>query len=409
MVRLAIVGIGGYGFSLVHNIIELSRQGSCKLVAAADSQLARFGENVQFLRSQGVELFDDALAMFRQLQGRCDGVYIATGIGSHTFLTVEALTAGYPVHLEKPPAAAVQDVDAMLAAMKQAGQFCLVGFQGMHAADIRFIKDRIVAGKLGRVRSIVCHAGWPRDAQYYGRNDWSGRLKAGAHWVLDGPATNALAHQITNMLLLASPRAGQLAEVTRAHAELYRAGDTDSHDTAAIGWTTAEGADLHLYVSHRTQDNWGPIIDVQAERGAANWQTGKGATIAYADGRTETCPPDEKSSLKMVENFVTAVTLDDGALLRCPLAEARKMVLALDAAHESSGRVHLIADNHWHRVDAGTPRERIVVDGLDDVIRQSAAAKCLPSQLPSPPAWAVATLPFEVGDYRNFPQWFAAT
>jgi hypothetical protein len=38
------------------------------------------------------------------------------------------------------------EVDAMLTALDAAGRFCLVGFHALHAADIRFIKEREIVG-----------------------------------------------------------------------------------------------------------------------------------------------------------------------------------------------------------------------------------------------------------------------
>ena len=93
MVRLAIVGIGGYGWNLVQTIKEVSQDVGCRLVGAADTRLSAFPERVRELCDDGAELFDDALRMFEALRGKCEAVYIATGIDSHTPLTVAAAEA----------------------------------------------------------------------------------------------------------------------------------------------------------------------------------------------------------------------------------------------------------------------------------------------------------------------------
>jgi predicted dehydrogenase len=406
MVRLAIVGIGGYGWELVRHIQSAARHGRCRLVAAADTRLKDFAERAKRLSDQGVELFDDAPRMFTALRGRCDGAYIATGIGSHAILTVAAAEAGLHVHLEKPPAATVQDVDLMLDALRRAGRMCLVGFQAAHAADILFLKDRVASGRLGAVDSLACRAGWPRTRAYYSRNDWAGRLRGGDNWVLDGPATNALAHQVTNMLLVASPRAGRLATPTAVRAELYAAGDIDSHDTAAIEIRTAEGPRAYFLASHCSDKTFGPVIEVSAERGTAEWHSSKGLTIRYEDGSQETCPHDSQMHAKMVENFLDAVESGDASRLRCPLEEARKMVLALDGAYESSGRIHRIEGERARRADEGTDKARTVVDGLDGLLVESARGRVLFSDLPAAPEWAVRTKAYELAAYAGFPQRF---
>lgn len=406
MVRVAIVGVGGYGWELIGKLREVAAQGECQLVAAADSNLDELFDEAHQLRTLGVELFSDAVAMFKAIRKRCDAVYIASSIHTHTPLTIAAAETGYHVHLEKPPAATVQDLDQMLAGLEANRGMCLVGFQAIHADDIRFVKDRVVSGRLGRVESLTCCAGWPRNGAYYLRNTWAGELRVGKHWVLDGPATNALSHQLMNMFFLASDQLGRFAAPTSVRAELYAAGPVTSHDTAAIEVRTAEGPNIILLVSHCTQENFGPVIELQADHGTAHWEMGKGATITYNDGATETPPPDPDSGRKkMVLNFIEAVRENDPARLRCPLAAVRGFVLALDGAHESSGRVRRIPHDLATRAGEGE-EAKTVVTGLDDMLKRAAAAKSLLSDLPDPPPWAVATQHFDLAGYTRFPQRF---
>ncbi|HUT35436.1 MAG TPA: Gfo/Idh/MocA family oxidoreductase [Planctomycetota bacterium] len=405
MVRLALVGFGGYGWGLVQVINQVAERVGCRLVAAADAHLPVLGEKADALARAGVALFDDALAMFDALSGKCDAVYIATGIPSHAPLTIAAAQAGYHVHLEKPPAATVQEVDAMLAALDAAGRCCIVGFQALHDADIRFVKERVVAGRLGRVKTLVCHAGWPRNRAYYTRNEWAGRLRVGDAWVLDGPAMNALAHQVTNMLFLASPEPGRLATPTAVRAELYAAGDAESHDTAAIEIHTAEGPMCLFLASHCSETNFGPVIELDAERGHVHWTMREGARIVLADGTEETCPASDGRA-EMIGNLVEAVRRNDGSVLRCPLSETRKFVLALDGAHESSGRIHRIGLEHVRKVGEGA-EARTIVPGLDALLVQAARGKCLFGELPEAPAWATPCGAFDVAEYRCFPRRFA--
>ena len=408
-VRLVLVGFTGYGWSLARKILEASPGEHCRLVAAGEDRMSLVPDRVEELRAEGVELFDDALKMFGATKGRCDAVYIATGPTSHEALTTTAFEAGFPVHLEKPPAPTVQEVDRILSAMERARQFCLVGFHAVHSDDIRFIKERVVGGHLGKVQSLVCRANWPRGQDYYARSDWPGHLRLGDRWVLDGPATNALSHQITNLLLLASDQPNRLAPVASVRAELYAAGPITGHDTAAIEMTTAEGPKAILLVSHCGREAFGPFIEIQAERAKVVWDQKTGAEITYADGRKESCPaPADMGRAAMVANFVQAVRARDGSALRCPLAESRAMTLAANGAHESSQAIHRI-DPRWCRTaDEKKTGPRTVVEGLDELLAEAARRRCLLSDLPNAPAWAVATQPFDVSGYCEFPQRFRA-
>ncbi len=406
-VRLAMVGFTGYGWSLAQQIAKASAACGCRLVAAADNRMDRAPDRVEKLRAAGVELYDDALAMYRALAGRCEAVYVATGISSHEPLTCAAFEAGFPVHLEKPPAATVQEVDRMVEAMRRAGQYCLVGFQAVHGEDIRLVKQRVVEGRLGKVQTLVCRASWPRGQAYYDRSDWSGRLRLGDRWVLDGPATNALAHQVTNMLLLACDRPHRLARPSAVRAELYAAAPITGHDTAAIEMVTAENQTAILLVSHCGLAQAGPFIELQAERGKVFWDQKKGAEITYADGQKEFCPaPADSGRGEMIANFVQAVHRKDGSDLRCPLEESWAETVAMDGAHESSQVIHHIAPAYCRTVreDKGGPR--VVVEGLDELLVQAARRRCLLSDLPDAPPWAVATKPFDLSGYKSFPQQF---
>ena len=304
MVNLAIVGFSGYGWLLVKNINELAEEGHCRLVAASRRRLNDNDEQVVELKARGVELFDDAIAMLDAMKGKCDAVYIATSIGSHEYFTTEAAKRGYHVHLEKPPAATVQEVDHMQEALEAAGRLCIVGFQGMYAENIIFLKQRIVEGRLGAVRSLTCCACSPRKASYYNRNDWPGKLRMGDKWTLDGPAMNAISHQIMSMLCLASPEANHSAVPTAVRAEMYAAGPVESHDTAAIEIQTAEGPSVYFLASHCTDGAHEIGIEIEAEKAKVTWDRKQGVTITYADGTEESCGKGEISPLKaMVSSF----------------------------------------------------------------------------------------------------------
>ncbi len=403
MVRVAIIGYGGYGWSLAEMIQKVSAEAGCKLIAAADGRMAELAEKNAALQAAGVALYDDALKMLAELKGKCDAVYIATGINTHDLFTIAAANAGFHIHLEKPPAATVQEVDRMLAALRANKRMCLVGFQSMHSDDLLGLKDRIAAGRFGRIRSVTCRAGWPRDKAYYSRNNWAGKLKVGQSWVLDSPTTNALAHQLTNILALASAKPRTLATPAAVRAELYAAGDVESHDTAAIEIATAEGAKVLFLNTHCNQEHFGPIIEIEGEKASAVWHMYHQATITYSDSTSETIAHDPQQVAKMVMNFIQAVRDNDASQLRCPLEMTRNMVLALDGAHESSGRIIRIPDRCKHKDAVGTGQERTIVDGIDQVITDAAARRCLYSDLPTPPPWAVKTLPFDLAGYKTFP------
>ena len=93
MIRLTLVGFGGYGRHLSRRILELSADLGCRLVAAADTRLDTLIEEADHLRRHDVTLYGDAFKMFKDLRGACDAVYIAAGIPAHDPLAVAAANA----------------------------------------------------------------------------------------------------------------------------------------------------------------------------------------------------------------------------------------------------------------------------------------------------------------------------
>jgi predicted dehydrogenase len=266
----------------------------------------------------------------------------------------------------------------------------------------------LLSGRIGAIRSISVRAGWPRMQYYYDRNNWAGQLRAGGNWVLDGPANNALAHQVANMLLLASDRPDSFAEPVAVRGELYSAGGHPSHDTAAIEIATAGGPMLYWLGSHCTEGYFQPTIEVVGDAGRAEWRMRDGARIFPDDGDVEEIAYDFSQHDRMVDNFLDAIEADDAGLLRCPLAQAGRMTAVIDGAHESAGRIEPIPSPPAERIAPGDPNGRTLVRGLDEALIAAAKQGCLLSDLDSAPAWAVATERFDLSGYASFPQRFEA-
>jgi predicted dehydrogenase len=408
MKRIGLIGFGGYGWQLAQQIFRHGEDLGCRLVAAADGRLDALDEPVRQLRERDVALYDDALAMLDDRQGRCDIVMIATGIATHRPLLERVAGGGFAIHLEKPPAAAVQDVDAMIDAVDRAGVPCLVGFQQIHDDSLQEFHRYLSAGKLGTIRSATCVACWPRPRSYYDRNDWAGRLGGPDGWVLDGPASNALSHQINNLLFLLGPQEGSYARPASVRGELYVAGPLESHNTAAIEMHLPDGLAVQYLLSHAVREQSGPVIEIVGDRGRARWPIRNALEVEYADGRTESVESTGRERTAMIANLLHAVETGRAEDLRCDLRQARQMVLTLDTAHESSGCIHRIDDRYCTLHERDDAPTLVHVDGLEAILQRCAEQRSLPSDLSDKPEWAVATEPFTTDGYDRFPQRFGA-
>src|ERR1700753_1646656 len=97
---------------------EVIRQAACedapvKLVAVCDPFPQNHAERCEELREKGVAIFD---SIDKLLATDCEVVWLPLPIELHRPATQQALAARKKVLVEKPAAASVEDVDAMIAA-----------------------------------------------------------------------------------------------------------------------------------------------------------------------------------------------------------------------------------------------------------------------------------------------------
>lgn len=103
-----------------------------------------------------------------------DAVDICTSPDSHASITIAAAEAGKTIHLEKPVALHLREVDTMLDAVERAGVSFMVGqttrFQPVHLE----ISEAIASGTLGAPRAL--------HASFYAGHLWPGGWRS---WQLD--------------------------------------------------------------------------------------------------------------------------------------------------------------------------------------------------------------------------------
>lgn len=397
-VKFAVVGLGGFAKSHLAGVASVEEAGIGELDAVVCIDPENHVETRVELRSQGVRVFDDVDSLLEA--GGMDVVTLPIGIHDHVPLSIASAEAGFHVIVEKPLAAVVQDADRLIEVRDRTGKAVIVGYQFLYSDTIQGLKDRVMDGRLGRVVSIRVSAGWPRGDAYYARNGWAGRLKRGEDWVLDSPINNALSHQVTNALFLAGRTLDTASSVSSVQAELYRARDIESLDTASVRATTESGVTVHIAMSHVTENRFGPYIVMQCEKGTVSWEIGS-ARIEYEDGAEETIEDDTKTELRVrsFHNMVAAIHAD--APVVSTLEIARAQTLCINGAHESCGDVRTIPDAFVRTVNKeGDPFR--VVDGMDDLIRRGAEEGKLFSEMGV--TWAVASEEFLTTGYDSFPR-----
>jgi len=402
-VRFAVVGIGG--FAAVHHrkIRDEEDRGRARLTAVAETALDRFQDEAAAFAQRGARIYGNAAEMLRAEQGRADVVCLPVGIHAHAPLTIAAMEAGYNVLVEKPPAATVEDVDAMIETGRRTGRFCAVGFQLLSSPLLRRLKSLLVSGRLGRLRELACRAHWPRSTSYYERNRWAGTSRLDGEWVLDGPMNNACAHYLMNLLFLAGRTRETAAEPVRVRAEIYAARGIGGEDTTVLLAELSDGARIYFGVTHACREGAGPVFRIAGSRGTITGELhGEMKAVLNGQGEIELENPGGDDHQRLFANVIDYCR-GEAPALHSPLALARSMTLTMNAAYESSRRVHAIPKDAIRAVPV-RPEARgdllLDVSGLDRALTAGWEKMATFSDLGVP--WAKQTEWFDLAGYSRF-------
>jgi predicted dehydrogenase len=289
-----------------------------ELVAVADPNPpaeGALGKDVGVYHSLG-KLLSNGLAP--------DVVILATPIQTHAPLALAAIAAGADVYMEKPPVASMAQFDAVLAAAEQAGSLVQVGFQSLGSHALPAIEHLIASGEIGQVRGVGAEGTWVRNLGYFRRSRWAGKRNLEGTDVVDGVATNALAHAVATALSVAAART--VADVVSVETDLYRAHDTESDDTSVIRVRTAAGTVLLCALTLCADEQTAPSVTVFGTRGRAE--------LFYTEDRLAITTPDGERSetfsrTDLLENLLEARRT--GAALLSPLKGTGAFMTVLEA------------------------------------------------------------------------------
>ena len=401
MMNVAIIGISGFANRHHQDLLGFADKGVIRLVAATVINQSEEVERCAGLQAMGCELFSDYREMLSAWKGRLDLCVIPTGIHLHARMTLAALDAGCNVLVEKPAAATVQEIDTMIVAEAKSSRFVAVGYQHLYAPEVARMKRVVLDGLIGTVEAVKCKGLWPRSDGYYQRNDWAGRVKSGEDWILDAPFNNAFAHYLNMLCFFAGNRFEESTRVETVRAELYRAREIETADTACMRVETADGIPLFLWVTHscekRGMDDEGPELEIRGSHGSLIW-TPQRIIHRSLQGEEDFWPVSDIDQIRsaMLEAVLQRISGEE--VFTCGLKIARVQTLCSSAAFESS-RVHSIplACLRGH----GNPKDRFTeIRGIETLCAEAFQQERLWSEMAVP--WARAGREirlFEDGDF----------
>lgn len=390
--RIALVGVHGFGERHLANLARLEGDGALELVAVADPNPPLPGTVA------------DTVAVFANLDGLLaadpgvDVVIIATPIQTHAPLALAALAAGKDVCVEKPPVASLAQFNEVLAAAKDSGRLVQVGFQSLGSHALPAIRNLVAAGEIGTVLGLSATGQWLRTKAYFKRSRWAGKRRLDGTDVVDGVATNALAHAVATGLHLAGART--LADVASVETDLYRANATESDDTSVLRIRTARGSTLLCALTLCAPEQLEPTVTVHGTLGDITLRyTQDEAIISTPDGERR----EAYGRSDLLENLLDARAT--GAPLLCGLEDTGAFTAVLEAIRTSPAPATI--DAAYLTWEGDGDGAHPVVRGIADLMERAVKAEATFAELgvpwarPLPPVRTLTVDGRPVADYQD--------
>jgi predicted dehydrogenase len=157
-VRLAVVGTGDRGRTLIRNI---QKTRNCTVAAVCDDYAPNLAK-ARDIAGAGVPAFADHRRMIEA--GGFDALVIATPLDLHARHAADGFDAGLHVWCEKAMARTIADCGAMIANAQRHGKVLQIGHQRMfHPTYLNALK-RAKAGEIGTITQI--RASWHRNNRW---------------------------------------------------------------------------------------------------------------------------------------------------------------------------------------------------------------------------------------------------
>ena len=225
-VRFGVVGLGRAGWDI--HVAQLRGREDVRIVAVADPVAERREQAVAEFACRAHESIDSLLA-----QDDVEVVIVATPSAAHAPDTLNALSRGRHVVVEKPMALSLTDADAMIDAADRARRQLFVHQNYRFFPEFLLLREMIDGGTIGRVFHIRNYI-----SSFARRNDWQTLSKNGG-----GVLNNTAVHFIDQILQLLP---GKVARVTGSLQQIASAGDVEDHVKALLRDETGATADLEI-------------------------------------------------------------------------------------------------------------------------------------------------------------------
>ncbi|GAA2846066.1 DUF6807 family protein [Paenarthrobacter ilicis] len=375
--KIALVGVHGFGTHHLRNLDRLTAIGRVDLVAVADPNPPAPGDLPETTAVHGN--LDELLAG----DHHPDVIIVATPIQTHAPLALSVLASRADLYLEKPPVASMSDFVRLQEAAAKGGRSVQIGFQSLGSHALASL-EKLAGGQaseelpgIGTLKGISATGRWVRDRAYYKRSRWAGKRSLDGVDVVDGVATNPLAHAIATALRIAGARAvGDLATV---ETDLYRANDIEADDTSVIRLRTTNGLPITCALTLCATESVEPYVTLHGTEGAAVFHyTEDRVTVRTEAGETTHLFGRDDLTENLLQH------LSEGTPLLSPLHDAGAFMCVLEAIRTAEAPA-LIPEDCVNWVGTGD-QAHAVIPAIEDILERATRAHATFSELGLP--WA---------------------
>ena len=188
-----------------------------------------------------------------------DVVNICTPNGLHAGQAINCLNHGINVVIEKPIALNIEDAKAIAVAAKNSDKYVFPVVQNRYSPTVKWLKELVDNGALGKIFMIQLNCFWNRDEQYYRSGGWRGTL------ALDGgPLFTQFSHFVDVLLWIF----GDITNINAKFANFSHQKGTEFEDSGVVTFDLKDGAMGSInYSTSAFESNFESSITVLAKKG----------------------------------------------------------------------------------------------------------------------------------------------
>lgn len=396
-VKIAVIGCGGYAFQLIKRILTVPKSGMVAAITSLDGR----SPGAQYCQERGIKVFENVEDLLNY--GQFEVVLNPTPIHLHLSITKQCLSAGFPVWLEKPPVATVQELDELQSVAKDVKMPVAVCFNSLFSPLTQNLKLELVAGRFGALHRIKGIGAWIRTSAYFSRNSWAGCLKKDGQWILDGDVNNPFAHVLCNNLYFAANAHNALAEPAKVEAELYRCNQIESEDTSCLRIITRDGVEIIDYLTLSPKTEIPPKMVIETEKARIIFENFNMLRIEFHDGPIEEHEAYMEDRIAMIEHLCYAFRTGEPYL--SILDMMRPFTVAVNGAFDSAGSIHPIPEEYKESEETNEVKYHNI-QGIEKIMEDAFESNSLYSEMGI--QWAKKGEKIDTTNYARFPKRFVA-